>query len=67
MLNKLVSKINEAGPFSVLVDETTDISTTEQLTLCVRYVNENKIHEDFLQFVPAENLTGCCAKHWHHH
>lgn len=58
MLDKLVSKINKAGAFSVLVDETTDISTTEQVTICVRYVNENKIHEDFLQFVPAESLTG---------
>lgn len=58
MLTKLVSKVNKAGAFSVLADETTDISTTEQVTLCVRYVNENKIYEDFLQFVPAESLTG---------
>ncbi|KAJ8953419.1 hypothetical protein NQ318_023536 [Aromia moschata] len=34
------------------------MNKTEQVTLCVRYVNENKNHEDFLQFVPVENLTG---------
>ncbi|XP_028044426.1 uncharacterized protein LOC113560058 [Rhopalosiphum maidis] len=31
--------VNSAEYFSVLADETTDVSLKEQLTLCVRYVN----------------------------
>lgn len=59
MLKQLVSKINRAEAFTVLADETTDISTIEQVSICVRYISENKnIHEDFLQFVPADSLTG---------
>lgn len=59
ILNKLVSQINEAKFFSVLSDETTDISTTEQVAICVRYIHEGKIREDFLQFVETASLKGC--------
>lgn len=58
MLRQLVSKINKAEAFVVLADETTDISTTEQVSICVRYISDNNIQEDFLQFVPAKSLTG---------
>ncbi|KAL5237546.1 hypothetical protein ACI65C_004956 [Semiaphis heraclei] len=36
ILNKIVSKCNEAECFSLLADETTDISGIEQFSLCVR-------------------------------
>lgn len=42
-----------------MADETTDISNIEQLSLCVRYVDiNNRLNEDFLQFVPIHSLTG---------
>lgn len=47
--------------FSILADETCDISTTEHISLCVRYIdeeNDNKICEQFLQFVPVTSTTG---------
>lgn len=45
--------------FSVMADETTDISTTEQLSICVRYVDSNNIlNESFLQFFSIHSLTG---------
>jgi len=45
--------------FSSLADETTDISTKEQLSLTVRYIDDDVIlHEDFLQFYVIESLTG---------
>lgn len=54
-----MNRVNKSKCFSVLADETTDISTTEQLTVCVRYVDEqNMLHEDFLQFFEIESLTG---------
>ena len=68
---EIVSKINNASCFSLLADETMDISSTEQLSICVRYVDllihngdsqTLVIREDFLGFIPihdqsAENLT----------
>jgi hypothetical protein len=48
--------------FTVLADETTDISSKEQFSLCVRYVkkagSEYKMCEQFLQFMPLESLYG---------
>ncbi|KAL4127184.1 hypothetical protein QTP88_011381 [Uroleucon formosanum] len=67
--DQLVNKINQAKCFSVLVDETTDVSRVEQLSLCVRYLDNNLniekneinnyvLKEDFLQFVPVNSTTG---------
>lgn len=60
--SKLVEEVNNASYFSVLADETCDISNVEQISLCVRYVAlENGNHivkEQFLQFVPTTELTG---------
>lgn len=59
----LVNRINRAKSFSILVDETTDISRIEQMSFCIRYIDENPEHqiilrEDFLKFVSVENTTG---------
>lgn len=60
LLNKIVSRVNEVKCFSVLADETADVSGIEQVSLCVRYVELStlELHEDFLQFVPAVDMTG---------
>ncbi|XP_074030566.1 52 kDa repressor of the inhibitor of the protein kinase [Leptinotarsa decemlineata] len=60
ILTKLVAKVNAAQCFTVIADETTDISCTEQLSLCARYIDQETltIREDFLQFVPVNDLTG---------
>jgi len=58
-LKKIVNNINKSKCFSVLADETTDISTKEQLAICVRYISEdNMLQEVFLQFFEIESLTG---------
>jgi hypothetical protein len=44
--------------FSILADETTDASGKEQLSISVRYLQDYKLHEDFLQFVEVTDLTG---------
>ena len=48
--------------FSVLVDETTDVSTTEQLSICVRLVDTTgsqvKLREVFLGFVAVTSTIG---------
>lgn len=62
ILKKVVKEVNESGYFSVLADETTDISVVEQLTICVRYLvgsgKEKNVHESFLKFTEVASLTG---------
>ncbi|KAF0688861.1 zinc finger MYM-type protein 1-like, partial [Aphis craccivora] len=60
ILQHLVKNINAAKSFTILSDETSDISKKEQLTLCIRYVNsgKKKLREDFLQFVEVKNMSG---------
>lgn len=56
----IVKEVNEAGFFSILADETTDISGKEQLTLCVRFFDRSSIQikEYFLKFVDINGTTG---------
>ncbi|PAA56516.1 hypothetical protein BOX15_Mlig007787g1 [Macrostomum lignano] len=58
----LVKKINKAGYFALLADETTDSSHKEQMSICVRYLDISDgsvaIHEEFICFVHVEDLTG---------
>lgn len=60
--NKLVDKINSAKCFSVLIDETTNISRQQQMSICVRYTGPKNdifiLHEDFLSFVSVESTKG---------
>ncbi|KAE9525840.1 hypothetical protein AGLY_014066 [Aphis glycines] len=63
ILTKLVTKINNAKCFTILADKTSDISSIEQFALCIRYiestdVNDFKIVEHFLKFVPVESTSG---------
>ncbi|KAL4089286.1 hypothetical protein QTP88_024343 [Uroleucon formosanum] len=43
--------------FAILVDETKDVSKTEQLSIMVRYFYNNTINERFLGFVPCSLLN----------
>lgn len=56
--NQIVRDVSEAKYFSVLADETSDRSRIEQLSLSVRFVKKNAVHEEFLCFVPVESTTG---------
>lgn len=69
--NQIVEKINKAKCFTILADESTDISGKEFLTLCARYVDESDhnvdksdhnsscvIKEDFLDFIEVQDLSG---------
>jgi len=65
--HKICDKINEGKYFTILADETTDISRIEQFSLCIRYLekssnfeNDNSyfIRDDFIQFVPVHSTVG---------
>jgi hypothetical protein len=56
---QVISNILPKDFFSVIVDETTDVSRHEQVSICVRYFSQldNKVHEHFLGFVRTNSTT----------
>ena len=62
--SKIITKIKNAGVFSLLADECADVSSTEQVTICIRYAvketdkNVYNAHEDFLVFLPTRDTSG---------
>lgn len=59
MLTELVEDIGDR-PYSLIVDESTDVSVIKYLAFCVRYYNkkEKKIVNDFLGLIEVERATG---------
>ncbi|KAL4154479.1 hypothetical protein QTP88_000342 [Uroleucon formosanum] len=43
---------------ALVTDETCDISRIEQMSLCVRYIEDCSIREDFLTFIPIYDAPG---------
>ncbi|KAL4154106.1 hypothetical protein QTP88_001939 [Uroleucon formosanum] len=64
IVGKIVERIKKFKFFSILVDETTDISTVEQMTVCIRYIDTSNwiIREDFVGFVEMNSTTGLAIK-----
>jgi hypothetical protein len=62
MLHEIVKEVNEASAYSIICDETTDISSREQLSICIRYIvkvdGKIEIKERFLGFVNVFDTTG---------
>ena len=58
MLRKIARNIQQAKFYSVMGDETADISNKEQLILCIRWVNDDlQAHEDFIGIHKLPNIT----------
>lgn len=58
----ILSRINQAECFSIIGDETLDVSGKEQLSVCIRYVtNEDAqaavLREDFVSFFLITDLS----------
>ena len=59
VVRQLAVQVAEAGVFSVIVDETTDASRKEQLSVCVRYVTDSLTAEElFLGLYSTDATTG---------
>ncbi|XP_068114995.1 zinc finger MYM-type protein 1-like [Hyperolius riggenbachi] len=54
---EITSEISHAGVFSIQVDESKDIAKNEQLSFVMRYVYNDKIHEEFIGFHQAQGLN----------
>ena len=56
--NTVCNGVIEAGMFSLLFDETKDLSKKEQVSIVLRYADsKGMLHEHFLTFVEAASLT----------
>jgi len=53
---QILEEVKESVYFSVLVDETKDVSKKEQLSFVIRFFANKQINECFVDFKPAEGL-----------
>lgn len=60
IINSLVADCNAAQFFGFISDESTDCSTKEQASICVRFYDKNAkaVREEFLGFTEAKRTTG---------
>ena len=58
MMKIIFDEVISARYFSLSVDSTPDISHYDQLTIIIRYVNENSPVERFLTFLITEVILG---------
>lgn len=50
---EIVRRVQKAGYYGILFDETTDLAHMQQLSLTLRYLHEGNIREDFIAFIDA--------------
>ena len=55
---KIVNDVKNANFFAIMADETTDISTKEQLSMMLRYPTSTGIQEKFVGFIEVTDTTG---------
>ncbi|XP_066982800.1 zinc finger MYM-type protein 1-like [Macrobrachium rosenbergii] len=60
---EIVNEAKEAKFFSIIVDETKDVSKTEQLSLIIRYCYKENLYESFLDFKAAFQLDANALTH----
>jgi hypothetical protein len=59
VMNHIVKEIQQAKYFSIMIDETTDISKLEQVSLVIRYTDDHfNVHERFMGFQRTTAMTG---------
>lgn len=50
----ILDELKESKYYSISVDSTPDISHTDQLSFCIRYVKDGGPVERFMQFIPIQ-------------
>lgn len=58
VLSKIAAEVRCAGCLSVIIDETTDISRLEQVSICLRYVYQGITKETFVGFYETASTDG---------
>ena len=61
---ELSSNIHEAGCYTIMADECTNISNKEQFTICIRWVDEGlEDHEDFIDLYEVPTIDADTLVH----
>ena len=58
VIESIISDVRSSDCFSIIVDETSDISRHEQVSCCLRYVVQGCVFETFIGFRKIESTTG---------
>ena len=56
ILGQISAEVQQAGVFAIMADECRDVSRIEQLSVCIRYVNNGVVTERFLGFSDMHEL-----------
>ena len=56
--NEIIAEVKKSKYYTVIVDEVTDISNKEQVSISLRYVYYGTVKEVFIAFVSVERITG---------
>lgn len=62
VLDEIATELSEAKYFSIMADETKDLSKKEIVSICIRYLFNDAIHEEFIGLEEAENLSATGLK-----
>ena len=56
MQRNIVTRIRGAKYYTLMADETADVSNNEQLVICITWVDKDlEVHEEFVGVHPIEN------------
>ena len=65
--DQISSEVQDAEMFALMVDESKDLSKTEQVSVVLRYVKNDKAVEEFLHFTPADGLDAVTFRYNQRH
>jgi hypothetical protein len=51
IIKKIINEVNENKYFSIIFNETTDVSHTSQMILILRYVHKGVVKKNFITFI----------------
>ena len=57
VLSMITAEVHEAGKYTIIVDETKDVSKREQLSIALRYCHNSNVCERFVGFFHAAELN----------
>lgn len=58
VLREIVKNLQNSPFYTIMVDETTDVSNREQVVLCLRWVDERfDVHEEFTGLYTVDNIS----------
>ena len=64
ILRQIASNIKAAGRFSIMVDETPDVSTKEQVVFALRWIDDNwSVHEDLIGLSQTDSIDSNSLVH----